>query len=237
MPVLNPTPFVLSRTLSIVRCLLFVDRQVYLFDSDGELLKTIGPNSSECRQVWIKDLIPSPYSYILEIGLANSTRCIWSKQRKVECGQQSIAPVLTCEYTESDERRQLIDMTYQLLQLRDRYVESFVERPCLILSFSLKSRGLLDKCEDQLEQTLRTLMDYTGIASKKPSPPGLFSVLIDSNRLMLKMESTSSDKTSRNHLLLVDGQRSTTAIPWFINEFPLAVGRDSLRQNILLPLL
>lgn len=80
----------------------------------------IGPNSPECREVWITDVDKGVYTYVLEIKLANSTKSVYSKPTRVECGSDSRLPVLTYEYADSSEKKQLTDLAYHLISARDK---------------------------------------------------------------------------------------------------------------------
>ena len=95
-------------------------KKIYLHDSDGRLINKIGPNSAECRQLIIKDMTKGIYFYVLEIQLANSKKSITTKPMKIECGRESRAPLLTCDYTDLDNRKQLINMAYRLINIRDK---------------------------------------------------------------------------------------------------------------------
>ena len=95
-------------------------KKLYLHDSDGRLINKIGPNPAECRQLIIKDMTKGVYFYVLEIELANSKKSITTKPMRIECGRESRAPLLTCDYTDSDNRKQLIDMAYRLINIRDK---------------------------------------------------------------------------------------------------------------------
>jgi hypothetical protein len=83
-------------------------------------LNKIGPNSSECHQIWIKDIAKGVYYYVLEIQLANSTQSLFSKPRKIECGRETQAPILSYKYADSHYRDKLSNMTYQLIKIRDK---------------------------------------------------------------------------------------------------------------------
>jgi len=65
-------------------------------------------------------MIKGVYHYILEIKLANSNKSIHSKPMKIECGRESQAPILTCDYIDLYNRKQLIHMTYHLINIRDK---------------------------------------------------------------------------------------------------------------------
>jgi hypothetical protein len=84
-------------------------------------LKKIGPNPPDCHQIWIKDIEKGAcYYYILEIQLANSTKSLWSKPRKIECGRETRAPVLSIKYADSYYRDKLSTMAYHLIKIRDK---------------------------------------------------------------------------------------------------------------------
>ena len=83
-------------------------------------MSDIGPNPPECRQVWIKDVSKGIYFYVLEIKLANSNRSQSSQMRKIECGRETKAPVLTYHFTDSYYREKLFNAAFQLIKLRDK---------------------------------------------------------------------------------------------------------------------
>jgi len=83
-------------------------------------LNKIGPNPAECRQVWIKDVEKGVYIYVLEIKLVNSRRSIRSRPMKIECGRESRLPILTYNYADSNNERQLINMACHLINIRDK---------------------------------------------------------------------------------------------------------------------
>lgn len=83
-------------------------------------MNSIGPNPSECRQVWIKDMNKGIYFHSLEIKLANSKRSISSKPLKIECGRESQIPILTCNYCDADNQKRLVDIAYHLINIRDQ---------------------------------------------------------------------------------------------------------------------
>ncbi|CAF1289625.1 unnamed protein product [Rotaria sordida] len=118
---------------------------LHLYDSEGRLLNQFGPNSAECRQVWIKDMIKGVYFYVLEIKLANSNKSIYSKPMKIECGRESSIPILTCDYSDANNQKRLVNMAYHLINIRD----------------NMKSKRLFEKCENQLKRILSTLNDLT----------------------------------------------------------------------------
>ncbi|CAF1177385.1 unnamed protein product [Adineta ricciae] len=118
---------------------------LHLYDSKGELLTKVGPNSPECREVWIKDVDKGVYTYILEIKLANSNKSVYSKPTRVECGSDSRLPILTYEYSDSMEKKELTDLAHHLISARD----------------NTKSKTLIDRCEHQLQQILSLLNRYT----------------------------------------------------------------------------
>jgi hypothetical protein len=82
-------------------------------------LNQIGPNSPECHQVWIKDVSKGVYFYVLEIKLANSTKSLCLKPKKIECGRDTRAPILTYNYADSHYQEKLSNMAYHLIKIRD----------------------------------------------------------------------------------------------------------------------
>jgi len=60
------------------------------------------------------------YYYILEIKLANSKKSMCLKPKLVECGRDSVAPVLTYTYANYEQREQLSHMAYKLIKIRDK---------------------------------------------------------------------------------------------------------------------
>jgi hypothetical protein len=60
----------------------------------------------------------------------------------------------------------------------------------------------------------------------------LLFLLIDSIRLTLTIESRSSDKTAKNHQLIIDDEETSIIIPWFTKEFPLEVRLQLKWMNI-----
>ncbi|CAF1448107.1 unnamed protein product [Rotaria sp. Silwood1] len=118
---------------------------LHLYDSEGRLLNQIGPNSAECRQVWIRDMIKGVYFYVLEIHLTNSNKSLHTKPKKIECGRESSIPILTCDYSDENNQKQLVNMAYHLINIRD----------------NMKSKRLFEKCENQLKQVLSTLNNFT----------------------------------------------------------------------------
>ncbi|CAF3881698.1 unnamed protein product [Rotaria magnacalcarata] len=118
---------------------------VYIYDSEKKLLSEIGPNPPECRQVWIQDLPKGVYFHVLEMKLANSKKSILSKPMKMECGNESTKPILTCSYTDANQEKQLIDMAYLVTNLRD----------------NAETKRLSERCENQLMKILSTLTNLT----------------------------------------------------------------------------
>jgi hypothetical protein len=93
---------------------------VHLYDSKCNHLRTFGPNSSDCRQVWIKDVIPGIYFYMLEIKLANSTQYLRSKFERIFNENQSI-PRLTHELVTVQYEEKLIHKAFDIIRWRDKY--------------------------------------------------------------------------------------------------------------------
>jgi hypothetical protein len=121
MGILNRIRFVLfSFKYSPIAICLFFIKKLHLCDSEGRLLKRIGPTSAECRQILIKDLTKGVYFYILEIKLANSNKSLYSKSTKIECGRESSAPTLLCDFADLNNRKQLVIMAYHLINIRDK---------------------------------------------------------------------------------------------------------------------
>jgi hypothetical protein len=60
------------------------------------------------------------YIYMLEIKLVNSKKSIFSIPMKIECGRESRLPILTYNYADSNNERQLINMAYRLINIRDK---------------------------------------------------------------------------------------------------------------------
>ncbi|CAF4592251.1 unnamed protein product [Rotaria socialis] len=118
---------------------------VYIYDSEKKLLSEIGPNPPECRQVWIEDLPKGVYFHVLEMKLANSKKSILSKPMRIECGNESTRPILTCSYTDANQEKQLIDMAYLVANLRD----------------NAETKRLSERCENQLMKILSTLTYLT----------------------------------------------------------------------------
>ncbi|CAF1008246.1 unnamed protein product [Adineta steineri] len=118
---------------------------LHLYDSKENLLSKCGPYSPECRQIWIKDVAKGVYNYILEIKLANSNKSIYSIPMKIECGRESRLPILTYNYTDSNNEKQLFNMIYHLINIRD----------------NMKSKRFFDKCDNQLQQILSILTHLT----------------------------------------------------------------------------
>jgi hypothetical protein len=56
----------------------------------------------------------------LEIKLANSKKSICSKPRKIEFGRELKAPILTCNYADSNYHEKLTNMAYHLIKIRDK---------------------------------------------------------------------------------------------------------------------
>ncbi|CAF3620180.1 unnamed protein product [Rotaria socialis] len=118
---------------------------VHIYDSEKKLLSEIGPNPPECRQVWIEDLPKGVYFHVLEMKLANSKKSILSKPMRIECGNESTRPILTCSYTDANQEKQLIDMAYLVANLRD----------------NAETKRLSERCENQLMKILSTLTYLT----------------------------------------------------------------------------
>ncbi|CAF3337245.1 unnamed protein product [Rotaria socialis] len=118
---------------------------VYIYDSEKKLLSEIGPNPPECRQVWIEDLPKGVYFHVLEMKLADSKKSILSKPMRIECGNESTRPILTCSYTDANQEKQLIDMAYLVANLRD----------------NAETKRLSERCENQLMKILSTLTYLT----------------------------------------------------------------------------
>lgn len=60
------------------------------------------------------------YFHVLEIKLANSNKSLYTKPMKIECGRESLAPILTCDYIDLHNRKQLINMAFHLINIRDK---------------------------------------------------------------------------------------------------------------------
>jgi hypothetical protein len=60
------------------------------------------------------------YFYVLEMKLADSNKSILSRPIKVECGSESKAPILICDYTDSKNQKQLAHMANRLINIRDK---------------------------------------------------------------------------------------------------------------------
>lgn len=137
--------------------------QLHLYDSKEKPLSSIGPNSAECRQVWIKDVPRGLYLYVLEIKLANSTQSVFSLPMPIVCGKESLLPLLSYANTNSGHEKELINMTYHLISIRDKY--ECAPSPCPSSSVwrsSMKSKRWLDRCEKQLDEILKFLKSLTG---------------------------------------------------------------------------
>jgi len=70
--------------------------------------------------VWIKDVEKGVYIYVLELKLVNSRRSIRSRPMKIECGGESRLPILTYNYADSNNERQLVNMACHLINIRDK---------------------------------------------------------------------------------------------------------------------
>ncbi|UJR22537.1 hypothetical protein I4U23_025586 [Adineta vaga] len=165
---------------------------LHLYNSDGQLLNTIGPNSSECRQICIKDMNKGVYFYILEIKLANSNKSISSQPIQVECGSESRLPILTYNYSDSNDEKQLVNMAYHLISIRD----------------NMKSKQLIDRCENQLHQILSTLTQHT-----------------DFIRINITIESKVTGNILQTYRLMIDDEETNTPIPGTVKQFPLQLPR------------
>ncbi|CAF3259029.1 unnamed protein product, partial [Rotaria sp. Silwood2] len=182
---------------------------LHLYDSEGRLLNQIGPNSAECRQVWIKDMIQGVYFYVLEIKLVNSKKSIYSKPMKIECGRESHMPILICNYSDENNQKELINMAYHLINIRD----------------NMKSKRLLEKCENQLKQILLTLNNLTGFFFLLLKLIYYFYFSEDSIHLNLTIESRLNNNIPKSYYLIIDGRENPVAIPSFVKDFPLELPR------------
>ena len=92
-----------------------------MYDSERKLLNKFGPNPPECRQVWITDISIGIYYYSLEIKLTNLKKPVPLPLKRIVCGREAIAPVLTYTYTDFEQRERLSNMAFRLIKIRDKY--------------------------------------------------------------------------------------------------------------------
>ena len=122
----------------------------------------MGPYPVQQRQVWIKDLKAESYGIVLEIQLAHSHRCLYSKPMKIPRRQLIVTPRLTYHRTGTQCQEQLTEMAYHMIHMITQYERTIHRRQCIDLSmFRIKSEVLTDRYQALLANILAVLKTLT----------------------------------------------------------------------------